>query len=183
VEWAEERQRLKALCGDGLKIGDIDRLYKEKKRASFQQREQEYLDTESYLLRDGRIIYRKETYRGTLEKTVVDWTATALYQTCQIDDDGKETHTTALELRRGEFVKKLDAGDVFVDDACAAPLHRIQRRVTVRRASGHVEASGSGDCAAIRGLSHPPPLQLHGLDGIGWQMGVCLPAGLHHGKG
>src|SRR5690606_20204613 len=106
VEWAEERQRLKAVCGDGLKIGDIDRLYKEKKRASVQQREQEYLDTESYLLRNGKIIYRKETYRGALEKTVVDWTATALYQTCQVDDDGKEAHTTALELRRGDFVKK-----------------------------------------------------------------------------
>lgn len=117
VEWAEERQRLKAVCGDGLKIGDIDRLYKEKKRANFQQREQEYLDTESYLLRDGKIIYRKESYRGTLEKTVVDWTATALYQTCQVDDDGKEAHTTALELRRCDFVKKLDVpGDVFVDD-------------------------------------------------------------------
>ncbi len=117
VEWAEERQRLKAVCVDGLKIGDIDRLYKERKRANFQQREQAYLDTESYLLRDGKIIYRKETYRGTLEKTVVDWTATALYQICQIDDDGKEAHTTALELRRGDFVKKLDVpGDVFVDD-------------------------------------------------------------------
>ena len=38
-----------------MKIRDIDSLYKEKKRASFQQREHEYLDTESYLLRDGKI--------------------------------------------------------------------------------------------------------------------------------
>jgi hypothetical protein len=27
VEWAAERQRLKVLCGDGLKIADLDRLY------------------------------------------------------------------------------------------------------------------------------------------------------------
>lgn len=32
-----------------LENRDIDRLYKEKKRANFYQREQTYLDTESYL--------------------------------------------------------------------------------------------------------------------------------------
>ncbi len=38
------------------------------------------------------MVYRKESYRGTLEKTVADWSATALHQTCQVDDDGKESH-------------------------------------------------------------------------------------------
>jgi hypothetical protein len=117
VEWAEERQRLKAVCGDGLKIGDIDRLYKERKKAFERQFQQEYIDTESYVLLDGKIVYRKESYRGTLEKTVADWSATALHQTCQVDDDGKEIHHTTLELRRGAAVKRLDVpGDVFVDD-------------------------------------------------------------------
>lgn len=117
VEWAEERQRLKAVCGDGLKISDIDRLYKEKKKAVERQHQQEYVDSESYLMFDGKIIYRKETYRGTMEKTVTDWSATALYQTCQIDDDGKEAHVTTIELQRGSSVKKLDIpGEVFVDD-------------------------------------------------------------------
>ncbi|NUO16962.1 MAG: hypothetical protein HUU03_11040 [Planctomycetaceae bacterium] len=78
VEWVGEQQRLKAVCGDGLKIGDIDRLYKEKKRELERQRQQEYVDTESYVLLDGKMIYRKESYRGTHEKTVADWSATAL---------------------------------------------------------------------------------------------------------
>ncbi len=117
VEWATERQRLKSICGDGLKIGDIDRLYKEKKRASLRQQEEDYHETESYLIRADRIIYHRETYHGTLEKTVTDWLATALHQTCQIDDDGKEAHTTTLELRRGDATKKLEVpGDIFVDD-------------------------------------------------------------------
>jgi hypothetical protein len=164
VEWAEERQRLKAICGDGLKIGDIDRLYKEKKRASFQQREQEYLDTESYLLRDGKIIYRKETYRGTLEKTVVDWTATALYQTCQVDDDGKEAHTTALELRRGEFVKKLDVpGDVFVDDVA------LRRFIGANAGSQYVVRAGMSKhlVPAIVQLSGEFPTHRH-YNFMGW---------------
>ncbi len=164
VEWAEERQRLKAVCGDGLKIGDIDQLYKEKKRASFQQREQEYLDTESYLLRDGKIIYRKESYRGTQEKTVVDWTATALYQTCQVDDDGKEAHTTALELRRGDFVKKLDVpGDVFVDDVA------LRRFIGVNAGSQYVVRAGMSKhlVPAIVQLSGEFPTHRH-YNFMGW---------------
>jgi hypothetical protein len=164
VEWAEERQRLKAVCGDGLKIGDIDRLYKEKKRASFQQREQEYLDTESYLLRDGKIIYRKESYRGTLEKTVVDWTATALYQTCQVDDDGKEAHTTALELRRGEFLKKLDVpGDVFVDDVA------LRRFIGANAGSQYIVRAGMSKhlVPAIVQLSGEFPTHRH-YNFMGW---------------
>ena len=117
IEWAEQRQKFKTLTGDGLKISDIDRLYKEKKKAVERQHQQECVDTESYLLLDGKIIYRKETYRGMMEKTVTDWAATALYQTCQIDDDGKEAHVTTIELQRGSSVKKLDVpGEVFVDD-------------------------------------------------------------------
>jgi len=117
VEWAEERQRLKAVCGEGLKIGDIDRLYKERKKAFERQFQQEYIDTESYVLLEGKIVYRKESYRGTLEKTVADWSATALHQTCQVDDDGKEAHVTTIQLQRGAAVKRLDVpGDVFVDD-------------------------------------------------------------------
>jgi len=50
IEWAEERQSLKAVCGDGLKISDIDRLYKEKKKAVERQQQQEYVDSESYLM-------------------------------------------------------------------------------------------------------------------------------------
>ncbi len=164
VEWAEERQRLKAVCGDGLKIGDIDRQYKERKRASFQQREQEYLDAESYLLRDGKIIYHKESYRGTLEKTVVDWTATALYQTCQVDDDGKEAHTTALELRRGEFLKKLDVpGDVFVDDVA------LRRFIGANAGSQYVVRAGMSKhlVPAIVQLSGEFPTHRH-YNFMGW---------------
>jgi len=164
VEWAEERQRLKAVCGDGLKIGDIDRLHKERKRASFQHREQAYLDTESYLLRDGKIIYRKENYRGTLEKTVVDWAATALYQTCQVDDEGKEAHTTALELRRGEFVKKLDVpGDVFVDDVA------LRRFIGANAGSQYVVRAGMSKhlVPAIVQLSGEFPTHRH-YNFMGW---------------
>ena len=117
VEWAEQREKFKQITGDGLKIADIDRLYRNKKKEQERQRQQDYVDAESYVTLDGKIIYRKETYRGTMEKTVTDWTATALYQTCQVDDDGKQNHVTTIELKRGDKSKTLDVpGEVFVDD-------------------------------------------------------------------
>lgn len=164
VEWAEERQRLKALCGDGLKIGDIDRLYKEKKRELDRQRQQEYVDTESYILLDGKMVYRKESYRGTHEKTVADWSATALHQTCQVDDDGKETHHTALELRRGESAKRLDVpGDVFVDDVA------LRRFIGANAGSQYVVRAGMSKhlVPAIVQLSSEFPTHRH-YNFMGW---------------
>ncbi len=164
VEWAEERQRLKSLCGDGLKISDIDRLYKEKKRELERQRQQEYVDTESYVLLDSKMIYRKESYRGTHEKTVADWSATALHQTCQVDDDGKEVHHTALELRRGEAVKKLDVpGDVFVDDVA------LRRFIGANAGSQYVVRAGMSKhlVPAIVQLSGEFPTHRH-YNFMGW---------------
>lgn len=164
VEWAEERQRLKALCGDGLKIGDIDRLYKEKKRELDRQRQQEYVDTESYVLMDGKMVYRKESYRGTHEKTVADWSATALHQTCQVDDDGKEVHHTALELRRGAALKRLDVpGDVFVDDVA------LRRFIGANAGSQYVVRAGMSKhlVPAIVQLSGEFPTHRH-YNFMGW---------------
>jgi hypothetical protein len=164
VEWAEERQRLKALCSDGLKITDIDRLYKEKKKAAERQHQQEYVDSESYLLLDGKIIYRKESYRGTLEKTVADWSATALHQTCQIDDDGKEAHVTTIELQRGSSIKKLDVpGDVFVDDVA------LRRFIGVSAGSQYVVRAGMSKhlVPAIVQLSGEFPTHRH-YNFMGW---------------
>ncbi len=164
IEWAEERQRLKNVCGDGLKISDIDRLYKEKKKAVERQQQQEYVDTESYLMLDGKIIYRKETYRGTMEKTVTDWAATALYQTCQIDDDGKELHVTTIELQRGSSSKKLDIpGDVFVDDIA------LRRFIGASAGSQYVVRAGMSKhlVPAIVQLSGEFPIHRH-YNFMGW---------------
>jgi hypothetical protein len=32
LKWAEERQRLKSVCGDGLRLVDLDRVYREVRR-------------------------------------------------------------------------------------------------------------------------------------------------------
>jgi hypothetical protein len=117
IEWAEQRQKFKTLTGDGLKITDIDRLYRQKRKEIERERQQNYVETESYFINDNRMIYRRDTYKGPIEKTVADWSAQVLHQICQIDDDGKEAHVTTISLQRDEYHKKLDIpGEIFVDD-------------------------------------------------------------------
>lgn len=165
VEWAEQRQHLKAICGDGLKISDIDRLYNQRKKAQERQYRQEFVDTESYRLLDGKMIYRKETYKGVIEKTVTDWVATALQQKCQVDDDGKEIHVTTIELQRGLSSKTLDVpGDIFVDDLA------LRRFIGSNAGSQYVVRAGMGKhlVPAIVNLSGEYPTHRH-YNFMGWR--------------
>ena len=165
VEWAEQRQQLKAICGDGLKISDIDRLYQERKKARQRQYQQDYVDTESYRLVDGKILYRKETYKGVIEKTVTDWAAIALHQQCQVDDDGQEVHVTTIKLRRGLNSKTLDVpGDIFVDDIA------LRRFIGSNAGSQYVVRAGMGKhlVPAIVNLSDEYPTYRH-YNFMGWR--------------
>jgi len=117
VEWAEQREKFKQITGDGLKIADIDRLYRQKRKEVERERQLNYVETETYFVDDNRMIYRRDSYKGPVEKTVADWSARVLHQTCQIDDDGKESHVTTITLERDEFRKTLEVpGEIFVDD-------------------------------------------------------------------
>ncbi|MCA0453926.1 MAG: DUF927 domain-containing protein [Chloroflexi bacterium] len=101
VEWAAERQRLKVLCGDGLKIADLDRLYREAKRTS-DRNSFATLATEQYLIVDGSIVFEKQTERGINRQIVAGWIGRVLERTSRMDDDGQVEHLTSLELTCGE---------------------------------------------------------------------------------
>lgn len=102
VEWAAERQRLKVLCGDGLKIADLDRLYREAKRELARAAFAGAPTTERYLMADGCMVFEKQTERGTNRQTVAGWIGLVLERTSRMDDDGQVEHLTVLELTCGE---------------------------------------------------------------------------------
>jgi hypothetical protein len=102
VEWAAERQRLKVLCGHGLKIADLDRLYREAKRDLDRAAFAAAPPTERYLMADGYMVFEKQTERGTSRQTVAGWIGRVLERTSRMDDDGQVEHLTALELTCGE---------------------------------------------------------------------------------
>ena len=98
IEWAEERTRLKTLCGDGLKVSDLDRMYRQAKR----QREQEALaeieEAERYVLIDGGMVFEKLTERGTSRQRITTWSGKVIERISRVDDDGQVEHLTKLEL-------------------------------------------------------------------------------------
>jgi hypothetical protein len=120
VEWAEERQRLKTVCGDGLRLVDLDRVYREARRSL----ERQSLPSEDrYLIADGCILYEKVTERGVNRQRVADWTAQVVERTSRIDDDGQVEHLVRLELSREEKTQPLVVPSELFGDANALQRH------------------------------------------------------------
>ncbi len=102
---------------------------------------------------DTRMLTIKTRERGTMKAAIIVG-----------DDDGKEAHTTALELRHGESVKKLDVpGDVFVDDVA------LRRFIGANAGSQYVVRAGMSKhlVPAIVQLSGEFPTHRH-YNLMGW---------------
>lgn len=120
VEWAEERQHLKAICGDGLRLVDLDRVYREARR----NLERQGLPNEDrYLIADGCILYEKVTERGVNRQRVADWTAHVVERMSRIDDDGQVEHLVRLELSREGKTQPLIVPSELFGDANALQRH------------------------------------------------------------
>ncbi|GAB4514716.1 MAG: hypothetical protein OHK0046_17200 [Anaerolineae bacterium] len=120
VEWAEERQRLKSICGDGLRLVDLDRVYREARR----RLERQSLPSEDrYLIAEGCILYEKVTERGVNRQRVADWTAQVVERTSRIDDDGQVEHLVRLELSREGKTQPLIVPSELFGDANALQRH------------------------------------------------------------
>lgn len=116
VEWAEERQRLKGLCGDGLRLTDLDRLYREARRARERESADDGDDNERYLAVDGVMMFDRCTGRSFSRRGIADWTGTVREAMMHIDDDGQVEHITRLELTRGDKVALLDVPSELFGD-------------------------------------------------------------------
>ena len=118
IEWGMQRQRLKALCGDGLRLSDLDRQYRQARKALERERREEYDESEEYYADEGRMVYRRETVRGPVEKTVAAWEGRVRERISQVNDDGQVEHVTALELRSEQQTLTLNVpSEMFGDDA------------------------------------------------------------------
>ncbi|MDZ4767849.1 MAG: DUF927 domain-containing protein, partial [Chloroflexota bacterium] len=116
VEWAGERQRLKLVCGEGLKVSDLDRLYRESRRDLERTSTPQTDSAERYVERDGGMVYEKETERGVTRYTVADWTARVLEWMTQVDDDGQVERQMRLQLTNYTYSTTIDAPDELFGD-------------------------------------------------------------------
>ncbi len=118
IDWAVQRQRLKEVCGSGLRVSDLERQYRQARKALERDRIQDYTEHETYFEANGSIIYRRETYRGPVEKTVAAWSGCVVERISQVNDDGQVEHVTMLELRNEQQTVTLQVpSEMFGDDA------------------------------------------------------------------
>jgi hypothetical protein len=116
VEWAETRQRLKSVCGDGVKMADLDRLYKEARRQRERTPETATGSGDGYSEINGGMVYAKQTERGMTRQVVAEWTGRVLESVTHVDDDGQIEHLTRLHLSKGGKAVTLDVpGELFGD--------------------------------------------------------------------
>jgi len=152
VEWAAERQRLKVLCGDGLKIADLDRLYREAKRELDRTAFAAVPAMEQYLIVDGCMGFEKQTERGVSRQTVAGWVGRILERTSRMDDDGQVEHLTVLELTCEEETLTLHVPSELFGDPNA-----LQRFI-----AGHAGENFTVRAGMIRHLA-PAMLALSGM--------------------
>lgn len=139
IEWAEERQKLKAVCDDGLKLSDLDRLYRDAKKQTERAERASFHETEGYAEVDGKLIYRRQTAHGSLEKAVADWSGQVIERVSRVDDEGQIEHIAVVQLRRDGMQICVEApSEVFGDDAALRRLiaGRAGERFTVRAGMG-----------------------------------------------
>lgn len=116
VEWAETRQRLKSVCGDGLKVADLDRMYREARRERERSAVPHGDSAERYVERDGGMVYEKESERGVIRHVVADWSARVLEWRMQVDDDGQIERNMRLQLTNHSYSTIIDAPDELFGD-------------------------------------------------------------------
>jgi hypothetical protein len=118
VEWAAQRTKLKELCGNGVKTGDLERQYRQARKTLERERFHAQPENESYIQVEGRLVHRRETYYGPADKTVADWTARVTERISQVNDDGQVEHVTSLVLTKNDQTFTLQVpSEVFGDDA------------------------------------------------------------------
>ena len=154
VEWAVQRTRLKALCGDELRLSDLDRQYRQARKALERERVQDFTEREEYLEADHKMIYRRDTYRGPVEKTVAAWSGCVVKRISQVNDDGQVEHVTVLELKNDHQTLTLHVpSEVFGDDAA------LRRFIAGRAGEAFTVRAGMGKhlAPAILSLSGEYP--------------------------
>ncbi len=116
VEWAEERQHLKSVCGDNLRLVDPDRLYRQTHRELERSQKIELPSSPHYIEVDGHIVFEKISERGTSRQMVAEWSGRVVEWITQVNDDGQGEHVMRLELRQDSHMTTLDVPSELFGD-------------------------------------------------------------------
>ena len=117
LEWAEERKRLKAVCGDTFRVEDFNSMYKQARRELERSQQPELSNAPRYIETEGGMIFEKTTERGTTRQTVVaEWNGRVVEWVMQVNDDGQSEHVMRLHLRRDAHTTTIDVPSELFGD-------------------------------------------------------------------
>jgi hypothetical protein len=108
LEWAEERKRLKAICGDTFKIDDLNQMYRQARRAQEKAHMPELVSSPRYVEMDGAIVLERPTERGMVRQQVADWMGRIVEWRVRIDDDGQSENLMRVALQHRSHAVTLD---------------------------------------------------------------------------
>lgn len=116
LEWAEERKRLKAVCGDIFRVEDLNSMYKQARRELERSQQPELSSTPRYIETEGGMVFEKTTERGTIRQTVAEWNGRVVEWVTQVNDDGQSEHMMRLHLRHDAHTITLDVPSELFGD-------------------------------------------------------------------
>ena len=116
LEWAEERKRLKAVCGDTFRVEDLNSMYKQARRELERSQQPELSNVPRYVETEGGMVFEKTTERGTTRQTVAEWNGRVVEWVTQVNDDGQSKHMMRLHLRHDAHTITLDVPSEFFGD-------------------------------------------------------------------
>jgi hypothetical protein len=155
IQWAAERKRIKAICGEEYRLADLDRMYRQARREAARTRLASSASTsEHYFEMDGCIVYERQTERGISKQIVAAWTGRVLEWITQVNDDGQAEHIMRLELNHTERHLILDVPSELFGDTNA-----LQRFIAAQAGGIYTVRAGMSKhlVPAMLALSGTPP--------------------------
>ncbi|NJO82940.1 MAG: DUF927 domain-containing protein, partial [Blastochloris sp.] len=116
LEWAEERKRLKTVCGDTFRVEDLNSMYKQARRELERSQQPELSNAPRYVETEGGMIFEKTTERGTTRQTVAEWDGRIVEWVTQVNDDGQSEHVMRLNLHHNQHSTTLDVPSELFGD-------------------------------------------------------------------
>jgi hypothetical protein len=92
----------------GMKVGDLDRLYRVARHARKRSGTAPEANAECYVLSGEVMVYEGQTERGTTRQIVADWHGQLLEALTQVEDDDQVEHFMRLQLTKGAKVMTID---------------------------------------------------------------------------
>jgi hypothetical protein len=127
LEWAEERKRLKPICGDTFRTEDLNLMYRQARRDNNRETKLSVPSGLQYHLDDHHMILERPSERGPIRQIIAEWSGQITDWLVQIADEGQSEHVMRLNLQQGAHRTSLDVPSELFGDANALQRFIAQR--------------------------------------------------------